>query len=266
MRPRIWIRIWRQERRYHYQVKAINYAGESAYSDEVNATTQTNGAGIPLDVLKVWLKADSGVGGNPMNCWVDQTTNNNTPIVSQSQDPLVLRPVWDQSAMNGQPAVYFAGTNWFTMTQFTTGWTQGEVLVVLKSLGTTSNNQCSGLWLMGNGSLPSCYPYTNGPIWENFGRGTFYLDTGKPVISLSNAHLYNVMSKTNSWISRLNNTTHYTNNINSVGFSPGPRLGMEDSDYFRGYISELMIFNRELTTAERDTVATNYLKVKFNLW
>jgi hypothetical protein len=40
----------------------------------------------------------------------------------------------------------------------------------------------------------------------------------------------------------------------------------DSGNYFRGYISELMIFDRELTAAERGTVATNYLRVRFNLW
>ena len=48
---------------FFYRVKGANYAGESSYSPETNATTFASTAGIPLESLKVWLKADCGHGG-----------------------------------------------------------------------------------------------------------------------------------------------------------------------------------------------------------
>jgi hypothetical protein len=32
------------------------------------------------------------------------------------------------------------------------------------------------------------------------------------------------------------------------------------------FVAEVMIFNRELTAAERSTVASVYLRQRFNLW
>src|SRR5205814_4473689 len=46
---------------YYYRVNASNSAGDSAYSNEANATTAAGGADLPLSNMKLWLKADIGV-------------------------------------------------------------------------------------------------------------------------------------------------------------------------------------------------------------
>jgi hypothetical protein len=54
----------------------------------------------------------------------------------------------------------------------------------------------------------------------------------------------------------------------TVGFQDdSPSIGWgADANYFRGYISEVMIFDRALTDPERDAVAVNYLRRRFGLW
>ena len=75
------------------------------------------------------------------------------------------------------------------------------------------------------------------------------------------------MSKTNSWINRFNNVDAFATNVNTVGFATFPRLGFGGSGHnMHGYISELMIFDRELSAAERGALATNYFNQRFNLW
>jgi hypothetical protein len=92
------------------------------------------------------------------------------------------------------------------------------------------------------------------------------LNTGLPGINLSNPHLYNVMSRPGFSINRFSNVDHYSTSDYSGGFSPTPWLGWgANEQYFRGYIAELLMFNRELTPAERSTVATVYLKQRFGL-
>jgi len=52
---------------------------------------------------------------------------------------------------------------------------------------------------------------------------------------------------------------------NVVGFHSSPTIGWgANYNYFRDYIFEIMIFNRELTAAERGTLATNYFNQRFN--
>ena len=66
----------------------------------------------------------------------------------------------------------------------------------------------------------------------------------------------------------MNNINYGSATATNVGFSADPRLGWGGSAVggnFRGYISEVMIFDRELTAAERATVSTNYLYHRFAL-
>jgi hypothetical protein len=252
---------------YYYRVAAGNYSAMFASSPETNATTLTNVVGIPLDRLRLWLKADCGHGGNPVNYWVDQSGSGNGGYHPPPSTAGIDEPVWVEGAMNGKPAMYFAGSNAFYLPHFIGGWTQGEVFAVVKSLGSTETNWV-GLWLMGAGALASYYPFTNSTIWENFGRsGSPTISTSSPV-TLSNPHLYNVLSMTNYWVSRINNNVLYSTNVNAVGFQgPSPRIGWGgDPEHFRGYISELMIFDRVLADAEREAVAVSYLRRRFNIW
>ena len=251
---------------YRYRVKVSNYSGQELVSAETNVTTLNSGAAIPLESLRLWLKADSGRGGSPDNCWMDQTTNGYHAIFKKGDLP--KQSVWDEAGLNGNRAMFFGGSNGMRLLVFTTGWTQAEAFVVLNALGSTASNW-SGLWLMGSGALASYYPYTNSTIWENFGRTNSPIITGASAIQLSTPHLYDVMSKSGSWKSWLNNGLHYSTIVNTVGFqeTSQPRFGWGASpNYFNGYVSEVMIFDRELTDAERGSVATNYLRQRFNLW
>jgi hypothetical protein len=252
---------------YYYRVGAANYAGLSGLSFETSATTLTDGTAIPLDAVQVWLKGDSGHGGNPINCWVDQTTNGNDAYhAPPDTGPNFNKPTWVPNGISARPALYFFNTNVFFLPAFSSGWTQAEVFIVLKTVPPPSPGT-AGLWIMGSGG--SYYPDpADGTVTENFGRSAYPLNTGPPGITLTNAHLYNVMSKAGDWINRFNNTNHYETTDNMVvGFASPPRLGWgANQQFFRGYIAEIMIFNRELTSAERSTVATVYLRQRFGLW
>jgi hypothetical protein len=48
---------------YFYRVKARNYAGESGYSNEADATTVAGVTAMPITELVLWLKADAGARG-----------------------------------------------------------------------------------------------------------------------------------------------------------------------------------------------------------
>jgi hypothetical protein len=250
---------------YSYRVKAVNFAGESLYSMETNVSTLASGITLPMNALTVWLKADAGHGGNPVNCWVGQTTNNFSAYFKYNSAP--NQPLWAESIMNGRPAMSFQATNGFSLPNFAAGWGQGEVLAVLRSLGPASN-QYSALWLMTTAAAAGWHPDPNGHLWENFGR-TSAIDTGIPAqaYNQTNAHVYNVAGATNAFTIRLNNSVHYSTNVNTVGFAVNPRFGWgANGSMFRGYMAEAMFFNRLLTADERNVVVTNYLNKRFNLW
>jgi hypothetical protein len=167
--------------------------------------------------------------------------------------------------MNNQQAIYFAGTNAFSLIAFGTNWSAGEIFAVVKSFGDTNNTV--GIWRMGDDDFDVClYPNSNGQIQDTFGRKAASLLTGYPGSLIRSPHLYNVTSTSSKWANRLNNTPFFSTTTNTVGFARIPQLGRSGtSDYFRGYMSEIMIFDRELTSAERDALATNYFHQRFGL-
>lgn len=214
-----------------------------------------------LAALNVWLKADSGHGANPLNCWVDQSGYGNHAYFRPANG--VEQPSWTGNGVNGQGAVYFAGSNAFSMPPFATNWSQAEAFVVVSSLG--SSNVGAGLWLMGPG-LTSFYPSTDGIIQENFGCSSSII-CGVAITNLLVPRVYSLLAKSGGWTNRLNDVTQYSTTTNTALFSTDPRLGRSGSGLnFRGYISEFMVFDRELTTAERHNLTTNYLRNRYELW
>lgn len=235
----------------YYRVKTGSFGGESSFSAEVAVKTGTNGTGIPFDALKVWLKADSGLGETAVNCWVDQTTNLNNAYFSRQVTS--FNALRDTNGINHKPAVYFFQTNALDMLNFATGWTQGEVLVVVQSLGADPNSPIP-LWRMGGpSSLPNQYPTSSYHIYEDFGSAVGYDAGTRASYELTAPHIWNVASASNFFVAKTNNAIFFSGPTNTVTFATLPRLGWgANGNRFRGYIGELMIFNRVLDTSERD--------------
>ncbi|MSU58659.1 MAG: hypothetical protein EXS35_10865 [Pedosphaera sp.] len=252
---------------YYYRVKAANYAGESAYVAETNVTTLTTTTAVPLESLKLWLKADCGHGFGAVNCWVDQTTNNNSAYfnTARASGP----PRWNGFNTNGHPVLSFFGTNAFELPAFLASATQAEAFVVVRSFGTTASNWAS-LWWMSAQSIDSRYPYSSNTVWDNFGRTAGAAQFSSGLSDFTRMHLYNPMSKTNEWSAAFNNGGRYVESGTTPSFPPTYSLlgrgASTVSEFLHGEVSEVLIFNRELTAAERGTVSTNYLNKRFNLW
>jgi len=49
-------------------------------------------------------------------------------------------------------------------------------------------------------------------------------------------------------------------------FQPDTGRASTVSEFMHGEVTEVLIFNRELTQWERDTLSINYLNKRFNLW
>jgi len=255
---------------YFYRIKAVNYSGQSALSVETNVTTLNSGEPIPLSSLKLWLKGDCGHGAGAVNCWVDQTTNNNSVYFDSSR--AAGAPRWLGFNTNGHPVISFWGTNAFVLPAFLAAATQAEAMVVVRSFGSTATNWVA-LWLMSDVAINSYYPYTNNFIWDNFGRTVDSVQFSSGLAALSNMHLYNPMSKTGVWSAAFNNGTRYVNNTNTPSFPTDTinkgllgRGANSFTSFLNGEITELMVFDRELTQTERDAIGTNYLNKRFNLW
>jgi hypothetical protein len=108
----------------------------------------------------------------------------------------------------------------------------------------------------------SRYPETSAEIYDSFGTKSGPRRIGSTSQSLTNFHLFNVLTRDGEWTARLNGILKYTTIANVVGFSAAPKLGNSGNAYLAGDIAEVLIYNRALTAAERKGVNL-YLNQKY---
>jgi hypothetical protein len=248
---------------YYYRVSATWLGNQSGYSAQTSATTAAIGTDIPLTNLALWLKADTGVVPETTNTptvstWFDQSGSHN----DASQITPSAQPSWVTNALNGLPVVRFSGNGqYLTLPNILTNTTGAEAMVVLKvGPGATTNSRA--LWHFGGSVGSARYPEMNGIIYDDFASTTLYT-VGPPVQRLDVYHLYSVGGQAGSWAARLNGAVQTGTSNNAYG-SISSSLGYGSGFVFDGDIAEVMIFNRTLTTDERDTTGS-YLVAKYNL-
>ncbi|HMJ65692.1 MAG TPA: fibronectin type III domain-containing protein, partial [Candidatus Binatia bacterium] len=178
---------------YFYRVKARNYAGDSAYSNEADATTLTDTVSMPLNELVLWLKADSGHAAVKLNTWSDQSGRGNHAIqITSASRPDVVNAV-----VNGRPVVRFDAVNDYLSFQnnFASGMTQAEMFVVVKAaVEVPITWRC----LANFGSDGTYYPSPAGNIVDVFGTQTIR-DMGDPSQPLNQFNIYDAATSSSEW-------------------------------------------------------------------
>jgi hypothetical protein len=258
--------------KYYYQVRAINVNAWSAYSNQTNATTLTEGTNMPLGALFVWLKGDAGLAqGNtnmPVDLWADQSGNgNNAQQVSGSE-----QPIWLTNALNNLPAIQFnGGSDFLQLANGLTSLTQAEAFAVVQALPGGPSSQ--SLWFLGDSgnAFDENYP-ASGAITENFGSITPY-NLGTPAQPLTQFSLYQLSAQSTNWTAWIDGMLLFQTSgnyigFNTVAFSSSPILSGDSNaggtTFFKGNIAEILIFDRALTADERNAVS-RYLLNKYSL-
>jgi hypothetical protein len=251
---------------YYYRIRASNFAGDSGYSNEISITTPATGATLPMTGMKLWLRADFGVvkdASNLVSSLTDESGSGNTGTSGGSSQPLFVSGV-----MNGNPALHFNGQSTvINLPSFLWTGTAAEGFVILRA---TSEQPSAnrGLWSIGS-NYRNAYPQSDGQIVDDFGSGNYY-SSGATVVRLNEQHLYNVVSTSTEWTSRLNGRVQFTTASNTVGFWPWPVIGSGGavsgygSTNFDGDIAEVIIYDHALSSAERDSV-NSYLLSKYGM-
>jgi hypothetical protein len=251
---------------YWYRVRATNSAGQSAYSNVTSATTAAppSTGGLPATGLAFWVKADAGVAvsGSSVTQWSDQSGNgrNALPAAGANQPTLVA------NAANGKPALQFDGIDDFL--QFAlpiNGWS-GMTVVLVASATVDSDGGANG----GN----------NAPLfWDETGSwGWSFLSPFQSNVKLrfGTTQAGNLPAFTRpASIGAAFSTTIATHNgstdalyINGTqvwsaggkltpiaGASGTPWIGRgAGGTYFNGRISEILVYDRAVTDAERQTI------------
>ena len=246
---------------YIFRVIATNGTGDSLAAD-ASGTTLAAGTEVPMEDLRVWLRADAGTiaGSNgQVSVWSDRSScGNDAQQGTPGQQPTVVAGV-----LNGQPAVHFDGSGSFLgwASNPLAGASAGEVFAVLRATGPSTNN--AGLWRFNE--IYSYFPYNSGAIYEGFGSDAPHGPI-LPSAPLSRFNLYEVSSAPNDWTMRLNEQVLFHTASNTPSFAAGAYwLGQNTQGaFFAGDMAEVLIFDRALNDSER-LVVEAYLAGKYAL-
>ena len=250
---------------YEYRVRARNYGGMSDYSVPVSvATPDYLEAGMPVDSLRLWLRADAGLAAGGVGTWPDQSGRGADAVQTAGS----RRPMMVEDGLNGRPVVRFSGDQWFELGDFMSGATAGDAFVVMRS---NPGSGDSALWHLGNGSWNHFTYYSDGrDIVENFGSSTLRT-ISRPALPLSEYHLYNVSAESGAWHALQNGRLFHNGGGNTVSFGAEAILGRTqksslsyNTTTLRGDIAEVLIYDRVLSHEERRSI-NYYLFLKYNI-
>jgi hypothetical protein len=243
---------------YTYRVRARALGVVSAYSEVASAATAGRGT-IPLTGMRLWLNAGTQNPG-PLALWRDQSDAGNDAF----QDTDSFQPQVIEGDVNGHNVVRFEKQSHLGLPDVMSGATEGEAFAVVKA---SNKNAEAGFWHFG-ASVYYGNSYATNRITESFGT-RFNYSCGTPVCDIEEWRVYNVSSRQNEWIVRLDGMRQYHSLSNTVEFRTDPTLGRNNLSptvyrYFQGDIAEVIIFDRVLQESER-LVTQNYLGNKYNL-
>lgn len=196
----------------------------------------------------IWLNAGRGADLR------DLSGNGNNPTLNSA-------PTWTAGGPNGQPYWAFNGTtpNFITFPDVFSALTVAECFLVIKRTNNTAGQD--GPWVFGSAGVDARFPFPpDGKIYDDFGT-TVRKDTGVPTNSpVTDYIVYNVITKSGGWTSHINGAQHFTTATNTVGFQTACILGKGPSTTtLSANVSDLMIVNHELSTAERALVTNSLL-------
>lgn len=226
--------------------------------------------------MLLWLNASSivAVNGSSITSWRDDGPSHRT--VTSSVTVVANQPKYVTNSINGQPAVFF-GTTSLQLAPFPTASAQSssaEFWAVFKTqLDPTVTNTHEGPVFMRSSSLGAeAVPFTDGRLYESFYNAqttNTHTAISKSVL-LTTPTLYNVLSENNHMAIYHRGEIIYSTDDNVV--PPGGAWGTISHSIgtgdpgagavWPGYISEIIVYGRKLTTAERITT-NNYFVNKY---
>lgn len=241
---------------YSYQVQAINDAGSSAPTAAVRL-----GRGLPYQGafptagIQLWLMAD-GAWETPVGFLPDYSGLGHDAY----QGALANMPTVISSSLNGKPVLHFSGSQYLPLSSsLLAGSSSAEVTIVLRTASVSVN---SGLWHFGTDPAGANYTGADGKVTDDFGSTTRSTET--PLTQdLTQFHIYEVSSQSGLWQSWLDGQPFYSTSTNTYAISSAPLLGANGvGGYFSGDIAEIIVHNRTLSDAERQTLR-QYLDAKY---
>src|SRR5689334_628584 len=228
---------------------------------------------IPSADLKLWLKTDAGVrlSGNHVRQWDDLSGSGN----HASQTDSNRQPIFLQNAVNGQPAVAFNGTTDFLSFRLSPSGSSGMTIILVSRAAMDGGSAQESVHRAAVGWGQSA---TGGGLYISplQGKVQYRFGTAQPSdsqvytrpVPAGSAPTMTVLVKDESqeflYIDRAlraiaNGLPSSIDNVNDIG---NLGRGQNAGDYFDGEISELLVYTRALSDAERLAIE-EYLSAKY---
>jgi len=230
-----------------------------------NSWEQTNGE-LPVPFAKNTLTKEALFR---VNSWADQSGNN------KNATPIDFSPVYVSSAINNKPAIQFSDDELRGLSFSHTGFYPKTIFAV----GTISVDNMYRTMVGGNSSgvLGNYYLQTR----ESMSQPGFVItnDDEMGYIAFADALTLNIPYLLGGYSDFVSNVYAFKNGVVGSGEIAQDQLqrtlttgyvgcgyyNLEPSDRWNGYIAEVIIYNRVLTTTERKQVE-GYLNAKYAIY
>jgi len=233
------------------------------YIERFSTPTTNNMAG--------WWKPEgltNTVDGTGVENWPDSWSTNKLTQTSGS-----VQPVYKTGIVAGYPAVNFGtitANSYFDFPNVFSGWTAGEIYVVMKLDADPPATANTGIWTMQSDVANGMHvPYSDGVIYDGWGSTT-RKTTINPSVTFTNWGWYNVYSAASAWGNRQNGKTIYTTASNTTGWAPtwyyfGRSRNSGGSNYYLyGYVAEILLYSAKLTDDQRAQTEA-YIEQKYGI-
>ncbi len=217
-----------------------------------------------------WIRPEEMVAsGTTLTNWDDVYGAHTTEVIAAT----VVR---EPSTFNFHPTANFSpGYMAFVGQQLLSGATAGEQFTMLQSLGTHATADGYPSEFGGGGSGQTWqYDWSDSNVYSGWGStvrkiwNPLLAPAGGPARDVLQPHIYNVLSQSGEWTARFDGLSNFTTATNTVQFNSSPStntyIGASHNSVFNGRIAEVIVYGRELTTAERQRV-NSYVAVKYGV-
>lgn len=230
----------------------------------INPYSTAAGAGVGGSGLALWLAAwkETGLSNNDAMVTLTDWSGNGRDFTQATSGN---RPLYQTSVLNSQPGFYFDGVNDFVEASvFLSG--DCELFAVLKTADTGSSNW--GAYKFDGNTLASHISFF-GTIHSSFGgtnrinyipspgslmtAGFVHQVTG--VAGSGNFHIY---ENGNNDRAAGTQTISWGTNRHLVGASSNVADASSITNYYKGHFLEVLIYNTQRTTAERNAILADF--------
>jgi hypothetical protein len=245
----------------------------------IRAVATRSAAFVPTDIggCLLWLRGDLGVtfNGSTVSGWADQSGNGH----DASQSTVISQPGFSQTAMNGLPAIQggVGGAAQFMTTPAFVIGSDATIAVAAQPTGAQTGfarlveqrNDTS--YYLGVNSAGTYYKfivaYNTSPFGAAEGAGSAgSVTTANTIVTGTYASASNTGSLYMNGAFVASDSTHFTapSNITAIALTIMQRFVTPPSQFWAGYIGEIVIYNRALKTGEL-TRLHRYLGARYNV-